>query len=95
MPKSITGSQIQDSMVDNGIVWVDHHNCSICGKMVGYRRIENRIFFDPSCNCCDKDYPEPRNWDDIAFWINIQPSIELKNKIRSRFGLPLLSLECV
>ncbi|MBL4866391.1 MAG: hypothetical protein JKY67_08450 [Pseudomonadales bacterium] len=83
----ITGKDVWAAMVDEEILHVAHHQCSFCCSMVYYFRVDDRLFFDPSCACASGGGPEERSWDEAADWINMQSDDAHKNDIKKRFGL--------
>jgi len=56
--------------------------------MVFYSRDGEQLYFNPGCGCSWSPR-EPRSWDDAAVWINMQTSVEWRNKIAARFGIDL------
>ncbi len=76
----VTAQQVKDAMIAQNITWVDCHDCSLCGTMVGWVRHDDRIYFQSSCSCCRWHPPEPRTWDDAADAINMQ------TRTSERFG---------
>lgn len=83
--KQVTGQQVKDAMIAGGITRVDHHDCGICGVMVFYFRDGEQLYFNSGCGCCWSP-PQPRDWEEVANWINMQND-EWRKKIMLRFGL--------
>lgn len=84
--ENVTADEVQEAVLAAGKTWIDHHECGICGVMVGYRIAGTRLYFDSSCGCADSSQ-QPRSWQDAADWINMQSSDEWKLKLRERFGI--------
>ena len=82
----ITGEQVKEAMKANNITFVEHHNCSLCGYMTNYFVDDDELFFDPGCDC-RHSYPERRDFQSAADWINMQTNPEIKAKIAARFGI--------
>ena len=83
----ITGDQVLAAMKAADIIYVPHHDCSLCGVKVNYFREGDLLFFDPSCDCTRGSGPEPRTWDDPAEWINMQDNEVAREMLKKRFGL--------
>lgn len=84
----VTADEVKNAMIANGIQEVEHHDCAICGGMVGYVRRGEQLFFNPHCGCAGSGSLEPRSWQDATDWINMQ-NAEWQVKIAAKFGLEL------
>lgn len=67
-----------------GKTWLDHHDCSICGQMVGYVIDGERVYFRSACGCAWSQ-DQPSSFDDIAQWLAMQPSDEMRDLILQGF----------
>jgi hypothetical protein len=83
----VTGEQVRDAMTAAGIVFVKVSDCSICGYITRYLRIEDKLGFDPGCYCTGRGGVEPRSWDHAADWINMQTNEAARARIMAAFGL--------
>lgn len=53
-----------------GACRLDHHNCCICGVMVGYDIAGDLVQFDANCDCTTYySPPRPSSFEDIADWL--------------------------
>ena len=89
----VTGRQVQDAVKAAGLTWIDHHDCSICGAMVGYQTDGESLFFCSGCDCCWSP-PRPTSWDEAAEHINMQTRSserwgDVGARVAKRFGLNL------
>lgn len=89
MTAPITGDQVRAAVLAAGISFVNHHECGLCGVMVRYLIEGDRLYFDPSCDCCRGNGPELHSWDRAAERINMQSREECRVKIAAKFGLAL------
>jgi len=88
--RDVTGDEVKQACLDKEISWVDHHECSICDRMVGYIVEGEQLLFSPGCRCVlSFTPPEPRSWDEAADWINMQSDADCKRRIAARFGIEL------
>ncbi|MDQ3649702.1 MAG: hypothetical protein M3458_05355 [Acidobacteriota bacterium] len=55
--------------------------------MTAYLRQGNELFFDPGCDCTGGAPLEPRSWDSVAEWINIQSDSDARESLARSFGL--------
>lgn len=67
-----------------GKVFLDHHDCSICGGMVGYVMGGERVVFRSSCGCSWSPDRES-SFQDIADWLAMQSSDEIRDRILQGF----------
>ena len=51
--------------------FIPHHECAICGEMVGYVVSQNAPlpYFDPSCDCCSGG-GHYASWGEVFKWYN-------------------------
>lgn len=90
----VTPDEVKRAVLAAGITWIDHHDCSICGWMVGYTRVGEQLYFDPRCDCTSfPEYPRPRSWQSAADWINMQIREDIKAKIMARFGFSVVAAQ--
>lgn len=87
-------------VVANGYSKLLHHDCGGCKYWVRYLflppyeespdpRVGPRrdVFFDPSCNCSSHhDDPRPSSFQEIADWLKMQSSDEIRDRILSRMS---------
>ena len=63
--------------------FIPHHDCSICGTMVGWEIVPNspRPYFDPSCDCgCSDGHYE--TWEKVFKWYNTVFEKESKDAVQ-------------
>lgn len=84
----ITGEQVKQAMIAASIESVDHHKCGFCGFMTRFIRVDDRLFFDAGCYCTRRSHSfEPRSFDDAAYWINMQSSPDVRERLAASFGV--------
>lgn len=93
----VTGSEVKAAVNAAGLKWIDHHDCSLCGSMVGYQTDGESLFF---CSGCDCLWSPPRrcSWDEAADYINMQTRNserfgDVAAKVALSFGLELPPVE--
>lgn len=82
MKSRVTPEQIRESVIKNNISWFPHHECAICGRWVGYRffHYPYEVMFDSTCDCSSWKNLWPRDWDDVAVYINMQDNEDYANE---------------
>lgn len=86
----ITGKQVAEAMEAANIQYVDHHPCGFCGYMTRFVRVGNVLFFDIGCHCTYRgETLEPRPFDDVANWINMQSEPEIRTRLAASFGIQI------
>ena len=87
---TITAEQVRDAALAANVTSVPSHPCSFCGHLVGYRIIDGELWYDSGCECVyNPDSLQRRSWQAAADYINMQTSLEWRNKIAAQFGLNL------
>lgn len=86
----VTGEDVMRAVEHSGAQRLPLRQCSICNYQMDYIIIDGQPYLDTGCNCTSTP-SEPRrmSWHNVARHINIQPSIEMRNRIRQEWGLPL------
>ena len=86
----VTGEEVQAAVAKAGITRVYVRDCSICNYKMHYIFHDGQPYYDAGCDCSSMGPSDPtqRSWQDIARLINIQPSVEGRNRIRQDFGMP-------
>jgi len=80
-----TAEGISETVKENGYEALLHHDCAICGVWVRYNFTpDGEVYFDPSCGCSAGEGPRLSGFQDIASWLDIQKSDEIRDKILSR-----------
>lgn len=59
---------------------LDHHECGICGVMV-YYSLQPRVTFISGCGCGSWTPPRPSSWSEIADWLQMQKTDEMRDNI--------------
>lgn len=82
---------IREHVRTTGAYRLDHHRCGMCNSMVAYRfGAPDDVFFDSSCDCSSS--PEHlSSWSEIADWLAMQSSDEIRDRILSGFRYPAKS----
>lgn len=83
----ITAEQVKASALAAGITEVLHHDCAGCGEWTLYIIHKGELYFDPSCGCGWAPFPEPRQWQETADWINMQSNEDHRSEIMKRWGI--------
>ena len=86
----VTGEDMMRAVQNSGELRLHLRTCSICDYQIDYIIIDGQPYLDTGCHCV-RTPSEPRrvSWHNVARNINIQPSIEARNRIRQEWGLPL------
>lgn len=69
--KPVTPEEIRKAVEERRIAWMPHHDCAICGVMVGYVFEAGTVSFESSCDC-SRSPLQPRSYDDVAEHFNRQ-----------------------
>lgn len=83
----VTAQQVKDAVIAAGVTEVLHHDCAVCGEWVRYIIHRENLYFVPSCGCSWTPYPELREWQDAADWINMQTNENVRSELMKRFGI--------
>ena len=86
--RNVTEEEVQEAVLNSGISYISSHDCGICQEYVGYRIIEGDLYWDGSCGCCSSG-PQPRDWDALSRWVNMQDRDENKIAIAAKVGIEL------
>lgn len=88
----VTAEQVRNSVKAKKINWVDHHDCGICGIMVGYTIDGDDIRFRSGCGCSWSP-DRPVSWQEAADHINRQRRTgqwgDVAAKVAKGFGIDL------
>lgn len=77
---------LRATVAANSYRMLDHHDCAICGVMVRYYfGPDGEVEFDPSCGCVSGDNSRPSSYEEIADWLAMQSSDEMRERILSGF----------
>lgn len=70
----MTPNDIKELCRSNGIKFIPHHECAICGEQVGWYLFGRwplpsyEVAFDPSCGCgCEEAFPS--DWEEVFAWV--------------------------
>lgn len=86
--RDVSAEEVKAAVAAGNISWIDCHECSGCGRMVGYSVNQGRLYFNSGCGCSWSP-AEPRAWSYAADWVNMQSRPDIKRKIAARFGVTL------
>lgn len=64
--------------------WIIHH-CSFCNYPCGYLFMNDTVQYDNGCRCL-KNYPKPRNWQDVADHYNRQTHPQVIEQMNQFWG---------
>lgn len=81
----VTGEQVEKAMFAANITRVDHHECAFCGLSTRYTLIDEKLYYDSSCGCCESE-STPQTFDSAATWLNMQESETILRRLMTRFG---------
>lgn len=88
----VTGDEVKAAVQKANINWVDHHDCGMCGVMVGFVCDGDTIRFRSGCGCSWAP-DRPASWNEAAEFINMQRREgkwgDVAAKVAKRFGLEL------
>ena len=79
--KKYDAEWVRDQARSKGAIWLDHHRCSLCRVMVGYVIHDDEVEFHSNCGCTDWTPRRPSSFQDIANWLAIQSSDEIRDRI--------------
>lgn len=69
----VTAAQVKNAAINNHISFIRHHQCGGCNAWVGFEIQDDKLFFDSNCDCSSYRSPlEPRDWNSLSEWINMQ-----------------------
>lgn len=82
MAEKYSAEWLEQTILERGANWLDHHRCGVCSSMVGYKldRRHKQVFFKSACSCSWSP-DRPSSLDDIASWLAMQRSDEVRDKI--------------
>lgn len=86
---TVTARDVREAMEANGITYVEHHDCTICGYMTNYHVVDGELYFDPGCYCTRADAVRRASFQDAADWINMQDNEDVRRRLAEKFGLSL------
>jgi len=64
--KQLTVDQLREWIAAEGITYIPHHECGICGEPVGFQIIDGEPYFNGNCDCAAFSVPERYTWDEFA-----------------------------
>jgi len=79
MTQKYTAAWVEEQA--EGAIWLNHHTCSLCNSMVGYGIEKGQVWFKSSCDCTSWSEPRPSSFNEIANWLNMQSSDEIRDQI--------------
>lgn len=91
----ITPEDVKNDMIKAEIKEVKVRNCSMCEASLKYKRKGEDLYYDSGCACI-VGHPEnlnPRDWEAVVSWIEMQDTFEHKKSIAERFGLNITEKE--
>ena len=91
----MTGNQIKELCIKNGVTYLPHHDCEICGSSVGWYLLGRwppyEVAFDSSCGCgFGHSDARPDTWENVAKWVSDE-SGELRAEYRRFF--PVMGID--
>jgi len=88
--KDVTSDEVKEAMIEANLERVLVRNCSMCGYQMEYIREGENLFYDAGCHCTYmRGGLEPRDWNSISEWINMQSADEHKIRIAEKFGIKI------
>lgn len=83
----VTGNEVKTAVLAANLTRISHHECGICGVMVGYEVRGEELYFDSGCDCSGGSNLRHCDWEDAAHWINMQSNEEARANLKARFKL--------
>lgn len=65
--------------------WLVNHDCSLCGTDVGYIINGDAVYYRSGCGCSWSP-DRPSSFQDIAAWLAMQSSDEIRDRIMSKLS---------
>lgn len=93
MRQLLSPTEIKARIIEKAITWIPHHDCGMCGYVVGYRIDGERVMFDPSCDCTPRSYLDHSSFADLAEWYGMQNNDTARLSIGSKYGFTEEELE--
>lgn len=90
MSETVSAQEVREAMEANGITYVEHHDCSLCGYMTNYFVQDGTLYFDSGCDCVTHRRTREVDYQQAADWINMQANPAIRIKIAARFGVSLM-----
>ena len=81
MGEKYSAAWVKEQLADK--TWLPHHDCSLCGVWVGYPIHGDEVSFRSGCGCSWSP-SRPSSYGEIAEWLAMQRSDEMRDKIMSR-----------
>ena len=74
--------------------FVPHHDCSLCGSMVGWVVSKDALkpYFDASCDCCGSS-GHYDTWEDVFKWYNTVFEKETKEAVQAAWNKETIAYE--
>jgi hypothetical protein len=85
---TVTAEQVKKAAINNHVSFIRHHQCGGCESWVGFEIQDDKLFFDSNCDCSSYRGPiEPRDWDSLSEWVNMQTTGKGQRFILSQLKL--------
>jgi hypothetical protein len=86
MSDKYSAEWVAEQVAANGYTQLDHHDCSMCGYICRYVfEPRNVVYFDPGCYCTSGSGPRFASYEDVAGWLAMQSSDEIRESILKGF----------
>jgi hypothetical protein len=71
--------------------FIQHHDCGICGEMVGWYTDEPEPYFDPSCGC-GSGGGHYDTWENVFKWYNTVSEKETEEAVQAAWNIEAIAL---
>ena len=86
----MTAEEIKDLCQRQGITFIPHHACAICGATTGWYLFwcwpPYEVAYSNDCNCGFVGNAHGETWEDIAKWVN-ESEGNLRSEYKQVFGI--------
>lgn len=83
MAAKYSAEWIRKKAVETNTRWLTNHDCGLCGVDVGYIIHGDHVDYRSGCGCSWSD-DRPSSFEEIANWLAVQSSDEVRDRIIGR-----------
>lgn len=88
--RDVTAEEVEASIKQKGITMIVVRQCSLCDYDLKYIVEGDNLYFDSGCNCVrHPSPPQPREWGELAWLINMQSQDKHKAEMAKLVGIEL------
>lgn len=85
MSEKYSAAWVREQTNEKGATWLVNHDCSLCGVDVGYIINGDEVSFRSGCGCSWSP-DRPSSFEDIADWLAMQSSDEIRDRIMAKLS---------